>query len=75
MINFSYGYTEYDKPIPILTRVLNGDGSLRSNAAQILLLSHILPFIIGRIIPEDDEHWRCFLLLLQIIDIVMCPVT
>ena len=75
LINFSYGYTEYDKPIPILTRVLNGDGSLRSNAAQILLLSHILPFIIGRIIPEDDEHWRCFLLLLQIIDIVMCPVT
>ena len=52
-------------------RVLNGDGSL--NAAQMLLLSHILPFIIGRIIPEDDEHCRCFLLLLQII--VMCPVT
>ncbi len=74
LINFSYGYTEYDKPIPVLSRVLNGNGSLRSNASQMLLLVRILPFIIGPVMPEEDEHWKCFLLLRQIVDIVLCPV-
>lgn len=74
LINFTYGYTEYDKPIPILSRVLYGDGSLRSNATQILLLSRILPFIIGSNVPEDDKNWKCFLLLREIIDIVLCPI-
>ena len=71
---FNYGYTESDKPIPILSHVLSGDGNLRSTASQMLLLCHILPFIIGPKIPEDDLHWKCFLLLRNIIDIVLCPV-
>lgn len=39
----------------------------------MLLLCRILPFIIGPKIPEDDMHWKCFLLLRQIIDIALCP--
>ena len=35
LINFSYGYSESDKPIPILSRVLHGDASLRSSASQM----------------------------------------
>ena len=29
--------------------------------------------MIGRKIPENDEHWSCFILLRRIFDIVMCP--
>ena len=75
LIHFSFGYSESDKPIPILSRVLHGDGSLRSTSSQILLLIRILPFIIGPKVPEDNDHWKCFLLLRKIIDIVLCPTT
>ena len=60
LINFSYGYTESDKPVPILSRILFGDGSLRSTASQMLLLCRILPFIIGSKVPQDDTHWIFF---------------
>lgn len=74
LINFSYGYSESDKPIPILSHVLYGDGSLRSSASQMLMMCRILPFIIGQKVPENDLNWKCFLLLRQIIDIVLCPL-
>lgn len=39
----------------------------------MLLLARVLPFIVGPKIPEDEVHWKCFLLLRQIMDIVLCP--
>ena len=75
LLDFTYGYAESDKPVPILSRVLHGDGSLRSTASQMLLLCRILPFLIGQKVPQGDTHWECFLLLQQIIDNVLCPFT
>ena len=43
---------------------------LWTSASQMLLLLRILPLIIG---PEDDRNWSCFLVLLKIVDIVLCP--
>lgn len=37
-------------------------------------LGRLLPFMIGDIIPTDDEHWLNFLALLMIIDYVFAPV-
>lgn len=74
LINFSFGYSENDKPVPILSQALNPDKSIRSSASQMLLLVKILPFLVGDKIPEEEEHWACFILLRKIIDIVLCPV-
>ena len=74
LLNFNFGYSETDKPVPILSRTLHSDNSLRSSASQMLMLVRILPFLVGDKIPEDSDHWLCFLLLRRIIDLILCPI-
>ncbi len=74
LVHFNYGYTETDKPIPIVHRHFLSDKPLRSSASQMLLLIQILPFLIGNKLPESDLNWKCFLLLRKVIDIVLCPI-
>jgi len=33
-----------------------------------------LPFIIGDLVPDDDEHWQTFVLLLQILSLSVSPI-
>ena len=42
-------------------------------AAQMWLLGRILPLLIGDLIPDDDEHWLSFLLMLEIVDHLFSP--
>ena len=37
-------------------------------------LARLLPLMIGERIPEENEHWKNFLLLLEIMDILFAPV-
>ena len=39
----------------------------------MLVLIRILPFLVGGKIPENEDHWLCFILLKKILDIVLCP--
>uniref|UniRef100_A0A1X7VGD3 DUF4218 domain-containing protein n=1 Tax=Amphimedon queenslandica TaxID=400682 RepID=A0A1X7VGD3_AMPQE len=39
----------------------------------MLLIARIFPFIIGDKVSEDDMHYKCFLMLLKILNIVMSP--
>ena len=43
-------------------------------AAQVWLLGCILPLVIGDLVPEDDENWKNFLKLMDIVDILSCPI-
>ena len=36
-------------------------------AAQAWMLCILLPLMIGDKVPEDEPHWECFLLLVQIV--------
>ena len=64
-----------DKPSIITRDMLRSDDKkFHLSASQTLLLSQILPLIIGDYIPEDDPNYRCYLLLLKIIDIANSPV-
>ena len=74
LLNFNFGYSDNDKPVPILSTVLTSDSPLKSTASQMITLLRNLPFIIGSYIPEGDLNWTCFLLLRKIVDICMCPV-
>ena len=44
-------------------------------AAQMWCLCRLLPLMIGHLIPNGNEHWENFLLLLKIIDIILAPCT
>lgn len=74
LVNFAFGYSESNKPIPILSRVLHSENSIRASASQMSQLLRVLPFLVGDKIPENNEYWLCFLILRRIIDIVLCPV-
>ena len=74
LLNFNFGYSEQDKPLPILSTTLKPDKILRSSASQMLLLLRILPFLIADKIPEDEDHWHCFILLRKIFDLMLAPI-
>ena len=42
-------------------------------ASQLWLLGHLLPLIIGDLVPNDDEHWELFLQMMDIVDILFSP--
>ena len=44
-------------------------------ASQVWNFAIVLSLIIGHLIPEDDPHWECYLLLLQIIQYCTAKVT
>lgn len=37
------------------------------SASQMWLLGRLLPLMVGKYVPGDDAHWRCFLQLLRIL--------
>ena len=75
ILYFNYGSTETDKPgIVTSQRLRSDDKSFHLSSAQTLLLCRILPLLIGERVPQDNQHWKCFLLLLKIVHIVACPV-
>ena len=39
------------------------------------LLGHILPLLVGDLIPDDDEYWELFLKMMDITDILFSPKT
>jgi len=43
------------------------------SATQCWFLGHHLPLMIGSMVPEDDEHWICFTLLLHIMLYLFAP--
>lgn len=45
LVNFNYGYTERDRPVPILSHTVQAyDKPLRGSASQTLLLIRVLLF-------------------------------
>lgn len=43
-------------------------------AAQMWCLGRFLPLMIGNLIPQEDERWQLFNMLLEINDIVFSPI-
>ena len=46
---------------------------INSLATQTWCLARFLPLLIGDLIPEGDERWNNFLLLLQIMEYLFAP--
>lgn len=46
---------------------------LKFTASEMKALIHFFPFIVGSYVPEDDEVWKFFLILLKMIDLILKP--
>ena len=44
-------------------------------ASQMWCLARMLPFLIGDKIPDEDEYWEHYLLLLSILEYTFSPLT
>ena len=73
---FDFGYSELgDKPALVdCSHISSPDKKIRQSASQMWLLAKILPFLIADLIPEDNQHWQCFTVLLRILEIAMAPI-
>ena len=74
LVNFNFGYAETDKPVPLVISRFTKQKFVKSSASQMLTLMRNLPFLIGKSVPEGDEHWECYLILRKILDIILCPM-
>ena len=57
----------------MLLRIMNTEHFLYL-ASQMWTLPQLLPLMIGRHIPEEDEHWCHYLQLLDIVEYTMSPM-
>ena len=70
IMKFDFGYTnESDRPGKFDE---SASGKIKLTAGSMWLFSRMLPIIIGDKIPNTDSHWKCYTLLLRIIDICTC---
>lgn len=74
--NFLYGYMEEkDKPNFIRQQDLQSSSTcLNQDAAKSHLLFQIFPFIVGKNVDLNDDHWELYTLLAEITDISFASV-
>lgn len=71
-----FDFGEEDRPSfldPAITKAPN-ERSIRQSAAQTITLIKYLPLLLGDTIPEDDQYWYSFLLLIKICKIALSPI-
>lgn len=69
---FDYGPIDKDNKPPLMT-IDDGKIKISVSAAESLTLTKYFGLIVGHLIPKDDEHWKLYLLLRQILDILLSP--
>lgn len=72
--NFNFNDNERSSKPPIIKmKNTKKKINLKLSASEMLCLFRYLGLIIGDLIPENDKHWKIYILLRQIIDIVTSP--
>ena len=69
--SFDFGYSEVSNKPALLddAAVRSNDSKLHQSATQMWLLARTLPLLLGDKVPIEDCNWKCYLLLLKILDI------
>ena len=62
-----------NKPPPITLNQMKEKLNIKYSAAEMLFLTRYLGAIIGHKIPANNEHWRLYIMLRKIVDILMSP--
>lgn len=61
------------KEVSSVTKPVNADKKIRQSASQCWCLLRLLPFIIGHLIPENNEFWTFLLELIDITELLCAP--
>ena len=64
----------HNKPSLIDRNLCRTTTRIRQSASQMMTLSQFFPLLIGDKVPESDEHWASFLLLIKICSISLSPL-
>lgn len=70
---FSVSSEDSNKPPAITKNEKKEKLNLKYSASEMLYLTRYLGLIIGDLIPLNDEHWKMYILLRKIVDILICP--
>ena len=66
---------DFNEDRPSLIQLRNEDQKIRQSASQMIVLTRELPMLVADLIPETDEHWKSFIILLKICSIALSPIT
>lgn len=70
--SFDFGYTQTStKPPEISTRCITEQMKIRYSASEMLTMAHIFPHLARDKIPESDQHYQCFLILIKILKLCL----
>ena len=71
--NFDYGPENSNKPPPIAINRLLNYNDLKMLASEMLCFVRYFGVMVGDLIPKNDQHYKLYQYLRQILDIVMYP--
>ena len=63
-----------NKPSLIDPNIFKKNRKIRQSASQMMALSKHFSILIGDKVPEDDQHWYCFQVMLKICSIALAPL-
>lgn len=69
--NFNYGPIESGNLSPEISIIHLNNCHLKMSAREVMTFIHFFPFMIGDLVPNHDEVWLFFLILLKIVDLLL----
>lgn len=72
--SFDYGYTNVKNKPSVILNLRTAENPIKETASQMWCLLLFLPILIGDFVSDQSQHWRLFILLQDICDIVFAPV-
>ena len=57
-----------DKPSAI-----NGTGEVKQTFSKMWCMFHLIPFMVGEKVPENDQVWKLYLLLSTVVEYLCSP--
>jgi hypothetical protein len=73
IISFDFGPDVSSKPVTISLEHLKKQ-NLRQSASEMLVLVRYFGLLVGDLVPENDEVWKLYTLLREIMDILLSPI-
>ncbi|XP_031329088.1 uncharacterized protein LOC116160090 [Photinus pyralis] len=70
---FSYGPDAKNKPFQLSREHLMA-GNIRLSASEMLTLIRYLPLLVGHEVPREDQVWKLYLSLRQVVEILLSPI-
>jgi len=69
--NFNYGPIEFGNISPEISINHLNNCRLKMSGREVMTFIHFFPLMVGDLVPENDEVWSFFLILLKIVDILL----